>query len=134
MIGSMTADPSEWGPRLYAHVDAHLRAAGLTVNAWADAHPGVGGPTLSRWRDGVTPRLETMLPVAAALGETILDLLVVAGVVDPDDPRRDAPTIEAALRGDPGLSDLERTTMTQILAALRKAELEVSAQRGRIRV
>jgi hypothetical protein len=68
-----------------------------------------------------------MRAVADALGVSMLDVLVAAGVVDPKDAKREAtvpppPSIDAAIANDPALTDLQRRTLRDILDALRKVE------------
>lgn len=130
-------DPAQWGPALYSYLEAHWRAAGTNANAWAGSHPGVEGPTLSRWKSGdATPTLPRMVTIADALGVPLLDVLIGAGIVDRRDVGRDAarpaaPSIDAAIEHDPGLTALQRRTLRDMLAAMREVGSEPRVSRRR---
>jgi len=123
----MTTDISEWGPRLYAYLERHWTAEGATANRWAYAH-GIQGASISRWKTGdVTPSLERMVDVAAALDVTVLDVLIAAGVVDEADAKRPAslpvpPSIDAAIAHDPDLSPELRRSLRDFVAAWRRVD------------
>lgn len=124
----MTTDSREWGPRLYAYLEDYWREQGTNANAWTAQHPGVQGPTVSRWKVGaVVPSLQAMQAVADALGVTMLDVLIAAGVVDVGEVGRDAaravvPDIDSAIAADPALADWQRRNLREFLDALRRVE------------
>lgn len=134
-----TVSPDDYGPRLYAYLETHWRAQGTNANAWVNQHPGIQGPTVSRWRNGSVPSLANMRAVADALGVSMLDVLTAAGVVDERDAKRAPatpapPSIDAAIAGDPNLTDLQRRTLGDILASLREVEGgRATRRRGRTR-
>lgn len=132
-----TANVDEWGPNLYAYLERHWRAAGTNANAWTDKNPGIQGPTVSRWRTGTAPSLLNMRAVADALGVPMVEVLAAAGVIDPKETGRKVdlpadPNIDAAIANDPSLSELQRRTLRDMLAAMRRVESgEVERVRGR---
>lgn len=122
-------EPEQWGPNLYAWLDAYWRSHNTNANAWADAHPGIQGATLSRWRSGTVPSLQAMRLVADAVDRPLVDVLTVAGAIRPgeagDRPAPvtpEAPSIDVAIAQDPTLSPLARQTLGDILAAIRGVE------------
>lgn len=139
MLACMTtADPAEWGPRLYEYLERHWKALGTNANAWTDANPGIQGPTVSRWRTGTVPSLQAMRAVADALGVPMVDVMIAAGVIDRSELDREPaaappePDIDAAIAGDRRLSPLARNTLRDILASIRKVEAgEAESARGR---
>ena len=132
------APESEWGPNLYRYLERHWRAQGTNANAWTYAHPGVQGPTVSRWQRGTIPSLPAMRAVADALEVPMADVLVAAGVMDKRELGREPatppePDIDAAIAGDPTLSDLARRTLRDILAGIRSVERgDTERSRGRV--
>ena len=122
------SDPSTWGPNLYRYLERHWVARNTNATAWADIHPGVRAPTLYRWGGGTVPRLESLPPVAEALGVWMLDILFAAGVIDADEAKRapvaapPVPNIDIAIKYDPNLSDFERSKLREMRDALRSVE------------
>lgn len=83
----MTPDSREWGPRLYAYLEATWKDEGISLDAWARLE-GVQAPTLSRWRHGkVEPSLSSMIGLARLLGVPLIDLLIAAGVLEMGEQR-----------------------------------------------
>ena len=123
----MSTNVDEWGPNLYAYLEAYWRANGTNANAWSGAHVGIEAPTLSRWRGGSVPSLTTMRTVADALGLSMLDILLIAGIVDASEATGQPPTppvlsVDAAIKSDPDLTPFQRKTLADILDALRRVE------------
>lgn len=126
-------DMKQWGPRLYAFAETYWTRAGMSRDAWA-RHHGVTPTMLLRWEDGTTvPGLPAILDIAAATETPLIDVLVVAGILDASEVGAAAPTVDAALLGDPALTDLQRRTLTEMLAALREAESAGTSARRRIK-
>lgn len=117
-----------YGPSLYAYLSEYWRAHDTNQNAWCDQHPGIQAPTVSRWRTGTEPRLSALRDVADALGRPLLEILVAAGILTPEEaggyvvPAPEVPSIDAAIKLDPNLSDLQRRTLRDILKSLRDVE------------
>lgn len=120
-------DESEYGPRLYAYLEQHWRALGTNANQWTGQHPELQGPTVSRWRTGSVPKVAAMRAVADALGVSLVDVLVAAGVLDKREVGRDAatppaPTIDAAIANDPSLHPRLRQTLRDLVDAWRSVD------------
>lgn len=121
-------DAGSYGPNLYAYLAEHWRALGTNQNAWCDAHPGIHAPTVSRWRTGTEPRLPAFRTIAEALGVPVVDVLVAAGVLQPDEVGGRTPaqpttaTLDLALRTDPDLSVGLRKAVRDIVRAWRTIE------------
>lgn len=120
-------DESEYGPRLYAYLEQHWRALGTNANQWTGLHPDLQGPTVSRWRTGSVPKIAAMRAVADALGVSLVDVLVAAGVLDKREVGRDAaappaPTIDAAIANDPTLHPRLRQTLRDLVDAWRSVD------------
>lgn len=124
MLLGMTNDRAQWGPRLYAYLEAFWTAAGQTRAAWTVKH-GLQDATVSRWEHGVPPRIEGMLAAAEAAGVRVLDVLMVVGIVDAKDVEREparAPkviSLEDAVLMDPELTDGGRKVVLAALEAAR---------------
>ncbi len=115
----------DWGPRLYAYLERYWATHDTNRNAWSGVHAGVEPVTLYGWKKGNIPSLTTMQAVATALGATMLDLLIVAGVVDKKEVGHDAaspeaPSIDDAIRLDPTLSAAQRRDLTEVLQGMRE--------------
>lgn len=84
-------------------------AEGTTRNAWALTH-GMNGATILRWRDS-DPSMETMEQLAQALGRPLIDVLMLAEYVTPDDAGRELPAVlgpqgvQAAIAADTAISE-----------------------------
>jgi hypothetical protein len=126
----MTSVAGEWGPNLYRHLEAHWHAVGTTQNAWSEAN-GFHPSTVYRWGQGKQPGLDHMQAVAAALGVTLLDVLLIAGVIDAEDVGRAAPTApeptspEVAIRGDESLNDWQQRHLLDFLASIRDVGAQI---------
>lgn len=119
-------DPASWGPNLYAYLETYWAAHGTNANAWSDKHPGIQSATISRWQGGSIPSLPVMQRVADALNVTVLDLLVVAGIVSAADIGRGpstppVPATETVLANAADLEPWQRDGLTGLLAAMRDA-------------
>lgn len=132
----MSNDPTEYGPRLYAYLEAFWRANNTTANAWCDQHPGIHGPTLHRWRNGAEPKLSGCRAVADALGVSLVDLLLASGVIRKDetegrDPVHFAPpSLDAALKHDESVSPRLRGILRDMVKQYREAEIALSEVAG----
>jgi hypothetical protein len=134
MMAGMTSQAETWGPNLHAYLEKWWQRLGTNSNAWSYAN-GIQGPTVSRWKSGTVPSLQAMLTVANALGVSMFDVLVAAGVVDKRELGREVVepgpcTVDAALKTDPSLTELQRRTLTEMLAAIREVE---SGETGEVR-
>ena len=93
--------------------------------------------TVLRWRDGdAEPDMRTLRRVAEALGRPLIDVLIAAGYVDPEQaggyavPIRSYSLLEA-IELDRTISDGEREALRQVHDAF---ALVQSGQRRRVRV
>lgn len=140
MLHMSNDDAATYGPNLYAYLAEHWTALGTNQNAWCDAHPGIHAPTVSRWRTGTEPRLPAFRQVADALGVSVVDVLVAAGVLRSDEVGGRVATapvpasLDVALRTDPTLSDDLRKAVRDIVRAWRNVEsgeAETVTRKGR---
>lgn len=68
-----------------AYLRQAMLAAGYTRNSELAAVAGVGNPALSRWLKGTVPDIENCRKLAEALRVPLLEILVVAGHLTPDE-------------------------------------------------
>lgn len=98
---------------------------GITRGQWC-REVGLSDSTVSRWRTDTEPNLMNMKVVADGLGRPLIDILIAAGYLDPKDVRgrtvtpRVQPDAITAIQSDPTLTEIERDTLLQMLAAMRQ--------------
>lgn len=127
MLLRMNTDKKMWGPRLYAYLEAAWTAAGSTREAWAREHD-LTPTTVRGWgEDAREPSISNMQVVARALGVELLDVLVIAGILDETRKGHAAPlapeppTIAAALSADQALTKADREKISDFAAMVREA-------------
>ena len=113
----MSEDP--WKARLEALgalLREERRAAGLSQRELAE-RTNVSNAYLSQVERGRhEPSLRVLTAVASTLGVSLQALLTRAGILDAGDDDREArlPTTEAAILGDPGLSEAQRFALLTV--------------------
>lgn len=138
----MSNDTTGFGPALYRYLQAYWTAKGTNQNAWCDEHPGLHAPTVGRWRNGSEPKLNALRKVAEALGEPVIQILVAAEVLTPEEAHGIeahpyTPTFDDAVRSDPTLTDRERELYPQMREAFRAVQagetesVTIGSQRAR---
>lgn len=123
----MTTSSSQRGRALYAWLQAEWQALGTNQEAWCREH-GLSPATVSRWQTGVEPKIDAIRLVATGLRRPILDVLVAARLLSPDEAAGHdggpppAPTIEAALKNDPAIPRGLRPVLHDLLKAFRAVD------------
>lgn len=136
--GTSRADADQWGPRLYEYLEAVWRADGTNQNSWSLEHR-IPAATISRLGSGAVPSLSTMRTIADALGLTLVDVQLVAGVLDEAEVKRKAPaapapqSIDDVIETDPTLQDWQRKAVSDVLTMVRGVESEIARGRRRRR-
>lgn len=100
-----TDDVQDWA----TYIDTHLAQRGWEVRelaAAADISPSV----VFRWRNGSPPNIKNARAAARALGVPLLEILVVAGIITPDEARASvtAPTGLSGVSDDELVAELQR--------------------------
>jgi len=105
--------PSPNAHALYAWLETEWANMGIKPTAWC-RKVGLADATIFRWRDeGCEPDVATLKKVAEALERPLIDILIAANYITPDEtggykaPERTYDLLET-LRLDTGLSPHER--------------------------
>ena len=109
-------DPDDVASALGAFIREQRNAAQLSLRALADK-AGVSNPYLSQIERGLhEPSVRVLTSIANALNVSAETLLRQAGVIEPDDPGGENPTV-VALRGDPLLTPEQREELLAVYQA-----------------
>lgn len=128
------------GRSLMAFVDNELVALGEAPTSWARRHD-ITASNLGKWRDGdMDPTLPALEDVAAALGRPLVDLLIAAGYITPDEVggRTVMPTpppdVSHAIENDSSLTEVERQVLRSAVALAIGARDGQTRQRKTIKI
>jgi len=106
---------------LGAFIRAQRQAAELTLRELA-ARTNVSNPYLSQIERGLhEPSVRVLKAIATALNVSAETLLAQAGLLEPDDERAEAPSVEAAVRADPRLTDDQRRDLLAVYRSFLEA-------------
>jgi len=115
------------GQRLTEFLQREWDAAGTTRGAWC-REVGLADSTVMRWGQGTDPDFRNLELVAAGLGRRMVDVLLAAGYLTPDEVNGHVPVqssrldIDTALRTATGVSDAERDAHMQLRKAYQLIE------------
>lgn len=117
-------DPDNPGEALYSFLEEEWEALGLTRGAWC-RKANLPDSTVYRWKSGHLPDMRSLQIVADTLGRPMIEVLLAAGIVNPDEvngqwiaPRQPV-TLDDALRGDPMLNG--ETELVEAIRGIVKA-------------
>lgn len=116
-----------------------MRVAGFTTPTELGRASGVDQSVVSRWlNEGRTPQVDQLRKIAGALDATMLDLLIAAGYVEPDEiDVTDASTttifadVAEAIKQDTDLIEEARTHLLNQYDLLRRLTPSPSEARGK---
>jgi hypothetical protein len=123
-MGNLTIDH---GQRLTSFLQKEWDAAGTTRGAWC-REAGLADSTVMRWGQGVEPDMRNLRMVAQGLGRRLVDVLLAAGYLSPDDVGGHVPELssridfETALLIATGISDEERAAHLKLREAYQLVE------------
>lgn len=120
---------------LYSFLQKEWDAMKIAPTTWC-RQVGIADPTVYRWRQGVEPDMRSLKRVAEALGRPVLDILVAAEYVTPEEAKGHIATprsydVLEAIRLDQSISDNCREAMRQVYDAFALVE---SGRAKRVRV
>jgi len=116
-----------------------MRTAGVATPTELGRASGVDQSVISRWlNEGRTPQVDQLRKIATPLRATMLDLLIAAGYVSPDELGvTETPSsavvadVAEAIKGDAALIDEARLHLLNQYELLRRLSPETSVPRGR---
>jgi hypothetical protein len=114
---------------LYDWLERYWAANGLSPSGWSKL-VGLSPSTVLRWAHS-DPDISSLRAIAQATGMTMIELLVIAEIITPDEangivprePLEPAPySVEDAIDHDPQLSDQERKVLRAALDLVRQTK------------
>lgn len=132
----MSTTKSKHALALYAFLVEEWDAMQIAPTTWC-RQVGIADPTVYRWRQGVEPDMRSLRRVAEALGRPIVDILVAANYLQPDEvgghvavPR--SYDVLEAINLDQAISDQCREALRQVYDAFTLVE-SGAAKKVRVR-
>lgn len=112
------------------YLQGHMTSHDMTATDLANA-TGVSQSIISRWISGATkPSVENLRPVASVIGRPLLEVVVAAGILTPDEANATfvhAPATE--LSDDQLVAEVARRIGTAALRPPTKAEIKAHPER-----
>jgi hypothetical protein len=110
--------PSQNAIRLFRWLETEWDRMGVLPTIWCRQN-GIPDPTVLRWQHGTEPDFRSLQRVAAALGRSIIDLLLVGGYISEEEANGHLPQpivldAEVAIRKDPRISDVLAEAMLRL--------------------
>lgn len=111
--------PSEHAKQLFTWIQGEADAMGITLTAWCRKMQ-IPDPTVLRWKKGIEPDFRSLQRVANVMGRSILDVLLAAGYIGPDEAKGHVPQpmlVDArqAIKADPSLSEMLASHLLEIM-------------------
>jgi transcriptional regulator with XRE-family HTH domain len=124
-----------------AYLQAEWDARGITQTAFARENR-LDNSMFSRWRTGAVPKdIELLRVIADGLGKPLLEILVAARLVRPDEAGVEAqpaaaPDVDVAIELDARLNDAERDLLraARLIGRTQRDALEAALRRPRKRI
>lgn len=117
MMLHVSTDSTNHGQLLLTYLEQVWKEEATSGSSWCLKH-GIRANTVYRWK-AMEPSMDMMKAVARGLGRSLLDVLIIAGYVSPEEANGHVPaprpvSVEAAVNNDPRLSEAAKRSVLTV--------------------